>query len=82
MSNSLLEHLSAINDLVEDVVRENAELKRKLAAQNDNRKKLSPGEVNTMRLMKRAGFTQAEIAESFDVNPATVSRIVRGIYHR
>ena len=45
-----------------------------------NRKKLSASEVRTLRMMHRSGSTQAALAERFNVNPATVSRIVRGIY--
>lgn len=45
-----------------------------------NRKKLNASEVRTLRMMHRAGSTQAELADRFSVNPATVSRIVRGIY--
>lgn len=45
-----------------------------------NRKKLSASEVRTLRMMHRSGSTQAELAERFSINPATVSRIVRGIY--
>ena len=47
-----------------------------------NRKKLTPSEVAQIREMKRAGETNREIAYCFDINPATVSRIARGIYHR
>ena len=45
-----------------------------------NRKKLSASEVRTLRMMHRAGSTQAALADRFSINPATVSRIVRGIY--
>lgn len=45
-----------------------------------NRKKLNASEVRTLRMMHRAGSTQAALAERFSINPATVSRIVRGIY--
>lgn len=45
-----------------------------------NRKKLSASEVRTLRMMHRSGSTQAALAERFSINPATVSRIVRGIY--
>lgn len=46
-----------------------------------NRKKLNASEVRTLRKMHRDGSTQAELAERFNVNPATVSRIVRRIYY-
>jgi hypothetical protein len=46
-----------------------------------NRKKLLPSEVAQIRNMKRAGYRQSQLAEMFDVNPATISRIVRKVYH-
>lgn len=47
-----------------------------------NAKKLTADEVaGIRRLHQRSALSQREIAEAFDVNPATVSRIVRGIYH-
>lgn len=48
----------------------------------NNRKKLSLGEVADIRKMRRFGVTQADIAAEYGVNPATVSRIVRGIYFK
>jgi Trp operon repressor len=85
MSNSLLEHLSAINDLVEEVLAENAQLKKKLLLDlrvPSNRKKLSKREAAHIRELKRNGLNQASIAQIYDVNPATISRIVRGQYHK
>lgn len=46
-----------------------------------NRKKLSPGDVREIRTRHRKGETQSSIADAFSINPATVSRIVRGDYH-
>jgi DNA-binding NarL/FixJ family response regulator len=47
-----------------------------------NKKKLTKRDVGLMKDLKRLGSTNLELATAFDVNPATVSRIVRGIYHR
>lgn len=46
----------------------------------DNRKKLTKREVELIRGLRRSGSTQRDLAVMFEVNPATVSRIVRGIY--
>lgn len=46
-----------------------------------NRKKLSPGDVREIRTRHRRGETQSSIADDFSINPATVSRIVRGEYY-
>ena len=48
----------------------------------NNRKKLTHKEVRTIREMYRDGYTQRELAVIYDVNPATVSRIIRKVYHR
>lgn len=48
----------------------------------DNRPKLGRGEVERIREMRRAGYKVCEIADSFDVNKSTVSRILRGEYHK
>lgn len=47
-----------------------------------NAKKLTDREVSEIRDMKRRGWTNVEIATTFDVNRATISRIVRGQYHK
>lgn len=53
----------------------------KLRGERSNRKKLSPREVSGIRsLWTRSGMSQRQIADVYDVNPATVSRIVRNIY--
>jgi DNA-binding NarL/FixJ family response regulator len=46
-----------------------------------NRKKLGKQEVKSIRDLKRIGCSNKEIADVFDVNAATISRIVRGFYH-
>lgn len=46
-----------------------------------NEKKLVPAQVRAIRSKHKLGATQAELAEFYKVNPATISRIVRGIYY-
>jgi DNA invertase Pin-like site-specific DNA recombinase len=46
-----------------------------------NRKKLSPNDARHIRELHSSGFKQSEIARAYDVNPTTVSRIVRGVYY-
>ncbi|MBM7771937.1 DNA-binding MarR family transcriptional regulator [Actinokineospora baliensis] len=60
-----------------EVVQDLAVMKSKV----DNRKKLSVAEVARIRRFSKEGRSQAWIADRFDLNRATVSRIVRGIYH-
>lgn len=66
---------------IEQLTRENRQLKQR-PVRADNRKKLTGREVTEIRRLTRTtGMTQREIAGIYDINPATVSRIVRGIYH-
>lgn len=48
----------------------------------DNRPKLARRDVEAIRALKRNGYSQKAISEIYDVNPATISRIVRGQYHK
>jgi DNA-binding transcriptional regulator YiaG len=52
-----------------------------LRAKTDNRKKLRPFEVHQIRKLYSNGMSQAEIAAVYAVNPATISRTVRKVYH-
>lgn len=52
-----------------------------LRAKTDNRKKLSPRDVFQIRKLHGNGMSQREIADHYVVNPATVSRVVRGVYY-
>ncbi|WP_100460540.1 helix-turn-helix domain-containing protein [Mycobacteroides abscessus] len=47
-----------------------------------NRRKLTGSDVRAIRDMYRKGWKQKDLAESFDVNRATISRIVRRQYHK
>ncbi|QFP95528.1 helix-turn-helix DNA-binding domain protein [Mycobacterium phage GaugeLDP] len=46
-----------------------------------NRKKLTEAEVRDIRDAYFGGAKQKDLAEKFGVNPATISRTVRGVYH-
>jgi len=70
--------LDEIETYVESLERENKELRRK----TDNRKKLdSRDAARIRRLYKTRELTQQDLADMFDVNDATISRIVRGQYY-
>jgi ribosome-binding protein aMBF1 (putative translation factor) len=77
--NTLAEQVYALKNAYDDEVAKS----RSATVRNDNRKKLSKSEVDRMRrLYEHANWSQAALADAFDVNPATVSRTVRGIYHK
>lgn len=74
---SLAAHLRAIAAEVEAA--EHAESARN---ERPNARKLTPSEVRQLRQEHASGLmNQRELAETYELNPATVSRIVRGIYH-
>ncbi|AIS73719.1 hypothetical protein SEA_PANAMAXUS_44 [Mycobacterium phage Panamaxus] len=88
-TSTLLKVLDEIEGLIEEnedlqhqVEKLRAESLHTKGAARPNRKKLTRDEVKYIREMARNGIPQAEIAWSFDVNRSTISRIVRGIYHR
>lgn len=63
---------------VRDLEAENKELRRK----TDNSKKLDARDVQKIRQLYESGnWKQKELADAFNVNDATISRIVRGIYY-
>ncbi|AFF28374.1 HTH DNA binding protein [Mycobacterium phage Twister] len=47
-----------------------------------NAPKLSRRDAEHIRDLVRAGNSRREVARAYDINPATVSRIVRGTYYR
>lgn len=81
MAKSVVEFVREIDALLT----ENAALKARVseleARSLDNRPKLSDQDVKDIRSAYRSGMTQSDLAESYGLNPATISRTVRGIYH-
>ncbi|GAA1940159.1 hypothetical protein [Amycolatopsis minnesotensis] len=70
--------LNSLRERCAELVRENARLRDT----SNNGKKLAPADVSRMRTLRAEGWKQSTLADAFDVNPATVSRIVRGLYHQ
>lgn len=87
MSNILVEKIGDLIAQLHEVKTYAAGLEdavTELKGKTDNRKKLRPFEVSQMRRLYAkgsGGVTQRELAELYQVNPATVSRTVRGIYN-
>ncbi|GAB3475445.1 helix-turn-helix domain-containing protein [Amycolatopsis cihanbeyliensis] len=71
------DQLNALKTQVAALTDEN----RRLRGATNNRKKLTRREVERIRGLAGT-MSQREIAYAFDINPATVSRLIRGIYHR
>lgn len=75
--------VDAINTLLIQNLELKLEVERLTFEKQGNRPKLSDSEVKRIRYMKREGaFSNVQLADMFDVNPGTISRIVRNIYHR
>lgn len=80
----------ALVDELTEVFKENnalraevAELKLMNGPARTNKKKLTKREVAEIRRLGRTtGMTQRELAEIYDINQATVSRILKGVYHK
>ena len=75
----------AIAAAIEALMDENDRLKREieqLKETRNNQKKLTDREVSDIRAIKRSGLSNRDIADIYDLNPSTVSRIVRGHYHK
>lgn len=74
-------------DGIQALIDDNEQLRRQISAGSTstaartNKPKLSKRDVDMMRQLKRLGATNRELATAYDVNPATVSRTIRGMYH-
>jgi DNA-binding MarR family transcriptional regulator len=77
--------LLAVMKEIDALIKERDELRKQLDVlqEPNNQKKLTDREVKEIRnLARTSDLTQREIADCYAVNPATVSRIVRGVYHK
>ena len=70
---------------IDEILCENRELRKRVeefeSKPLDNKRKLSDREVRDIREAHRGGMSQKDLASNYQVNPATISRTVRGIYH-
>lgn len=70
--------VAEIHEYVENLEQEIKDLRKK----TDNRKKLDERDAARIRQLWDSGnWTQAELGHAFNVNDATINRIVRGIYY-
>jgi len=51
------------------------------AAPSSNKPKLTERDVKDIREAFRGGVSQKSLSDAYEVNPATISRTVRGFYH-
>ena len=80
--STIVQFLEELDSLLEDNMRLRERVKELEAQRFNNRPKLGKGEVARIHEMRRAGYTVSEIADSFDLNKSTVSRTLRGEYHK
>lgn len=81
----MTETISKVIAEIDSLISENQYLRERVAKleakPQDNRRKLTDREVLDIRAAYRGGMRQKDLADNYGVNPATVSRIVRGFYH-
>ena len=70
----------------DELITENRALKDEverlqLKLETGNRPKLTEFEVKDIRAAYKGGMSQIDLANAYGVNPATISRTVRGLYH-
>lgn len=75
-----IEDYDALIAEVERLTEANKTLKLRIRQQPSNVKKLTKGEAKQIRELYRKGYKVNELADIFDVNHSTVSRIVRNVY--
>jgi len=77
--------LDQIVNEIDEILCENRELRKRVdeleAQPLNNKRKLSDTDVKDIRAAYRGGMPQYQLADTYGVNPATISRTVRGIYH-
>lgn len=70
--------VSELIEYIEKLETENRGLRKK----TDNRRKLDERDAARIRRLHASGnWTQAALADAFNVNDGTISRIVRGVYY-
>ena len=74
--DAIIDQNAALKIELEDLKRE------KSIVSHNNQPKLTKREVAEIRDMRRLGLTTQEIADIYDVNRSTISRTVRGHYHK
>lgn len=73
--------LAEIDDLLKELDYYKAKVHELQSKSFNNRPKLTEREVEDIRAAHRAGMSQIDLANNYGVNPATISRTVRGLYH-
>jgi DNA-binding transcriptional regulator YiaG len=78
---TLTQFAAQLNAVLEENNRLRAQVAEFKSKPLDNKRKLSAREVRDIRAAHRNGMSQKDLADSYEVNPATISRTVRGLYH-
>ncbi|APC43195.1 HTH DNA binding domain protein [Mycobacterium phage Jaan] len=77
----LARRLRHFTDVFGEAFVKGGELPPKTGASRPNRKKLTKQDAKDIRDAFYGGAKQKDLARNYGVNPATISRVVRGIYH-
>lgn len=79
--SSLAAALRELDEIIAERDRLRARVAELESKPHDNRRKLTDREVKDIRAAYRGGMRQKDLADNYGLNPATISRIVRGFYH-
>ncbi|AMO44014.1 HTH DNA binding protein [Mycobacterium phage Bactobuster] len=77
----LAQRLRHFTDVFGEAFVKGGELPAKTGPSRPNRKKLTEADAKDIRNAFYGGAKQKDLARNYGVNPATISRVVRGIYH-
>ncbi|AZS08249.1 hypothetical protein PBI_IRONMAN_47 [Mycobacterium phage IronMan] len=80
-NSGLAQRLRHFTDVFGEAFVKGGELPAKTGASRPNRKKLTKQDAKDIRDAFYGGAKQKDLARNYGVNPATISRVVRGIYH-
>ncbi|ACE79972.1 hypothetical protein Pukovnik_46 [Mycobacterium phage Pukovnik] len=80
-NSGLAIRLRKFTDVFGEAFVKGGELPPKTGPSRPNRKKLTEADAKDIRNAYYGGAKQKDLARNYGVNPATISRLVRGLYH-
>jgi len=79
---SITEQVLKLRAVVDELALKAAELEVSRPEAASNRKVLTRRDVQRIRALHRGGWRNKDLAEAFDVNKSTITRILNGTYWR
>lgn len=83
MTTTITEQVLKLRQLADELAAKAAELETRRSEAPSNRKVLTRRDVERIRTLHRAHkWRNKDLAEAFDVNKSTITRILNGVYWR